>query len=207
MKSSYILLLYIYIIYSLSACKQTNTSPLPIIGHLDIENGDTTYHKIPPSRFTSQDKVEIDNYSLANNLYISDFFFMSCPSICPKVKKQMLRIYDRYENQDIVKLVSHTIDPKRDTPDRLKQYANNLNVDSNKWLFLTGDQDEILDIADAYFVTAMEDDNAPGGFDHSGKILLVDTKGHIRAFADGTDPKSVDDFFDDIDRLLYEYGL
>lgn len=132
---------------------------------------------------------------------------MSCPSICPKVKKQMLRIYDRYENQDIVKLVSHTIDPKRDTPDRLKQYANNLNVDSNKWLFLTGDQDEILDIADAYFVTAMEDDNAPGGFDHSGKILLVDTKGHIRAFADGTDPKSVDDFFDDIDRLLYEYGL
>ncbi len=200
-------LLCSYITVSLSACKQLDTSPLPIIGHIDIMDGDTIYHKIPPFKFTSQDKVEIDNKTLATNLYISDFFFMSCPSICPKVKKQMLRIYDRYENQDILKLVSHTIDPKRDTPERLKQYANNLDVDSNKWLFLTGDQDEILDIADAYFVTAMEDDAAPGGFDHSGKILLVDTKGHIRAFADGTDPKSVDKFFDDIDRLLYEYGL
>ena len=102
----------------------------------------------------------------------------------------MLRIYDKYEQQDLIKLVSHTIDPKRDTPDRLKQYAENLNVNTNKWLFLTGDQDEILDIADDYFVAAMENEDAPGGFDHSGKILLVDTKGHIRAFADGTDPKS-----------------
>ena len=207
MKSLKNSLLAIFVIASLSACKQTDTTTLPIIGHIDIVNGDTIFHKIPAFQFISQDDEIIDNKSLASSLYITDFFFMSCPSICPKVKKQMLRIYDRYEQQDLIKLVSHTIDPKRDTPDRLKQYAENLNVNTNKWLFLTGDQDEILDIADDYFVAAMENEDAPGGFDHSGKILLVDTKGHIRAFAYGTDPKSIDGFFHDIDRLLYEYGI
>ncbi len=207
MKSLKTSIVFLYVIASLSACKQTNTTPLPKIGHIEIVDGDTIYHKIPAFHFISQDDEIINNKSLASNLYITDFFFMSCPSICPKVKKQMLRIYKRYEQQDLIKLVSHTIDPKRDTPDRLKQYAENLNVNTNKWLFLTGDQDEILDIADDYFVAAMENEDAPGGFDHSGKVLLVDTKGHIRAFADGTDPKSIDGFFQDIDRLLYEYGL
>ena len=107
----------------------------------------------------------------------------------------------------MLKFVSHTLDPKRDTPPRLKQYAENLGVDTNQWMFLTGSQDDIMDMADEYFVAAMEDASAPGGFDHSGKILLVDTKGHIRAFADGTDPESIDDFFNDIERLFSEYGI
>jgi len=73
--------------------------------------------------------------------------------------------------------------------------------------FLTGDKDELLDIADEYYVAAFEDPDAPGGFDHSGKILLIDTKGHIRAFCDGTDPEDVDDFMKDIDILMKEYEL
>lgn len=193
------------ILLSLSACNDKVMPPLPIIGQKKIVEGDTVYHKIPPFNFINQDSISVDNNSLKPYAYISDFFFMSCPSICPKVKKQMLRLYDEYEGNERLKFVSHTLDPKRDTPSRLKQYAQNLGVNTDQWMFLTGDQDEIHDIADEYFVTAYEDPEAPGGFDHSGKLLLVDTKGHIRAFAEGTDPDDVDDFFSDIDRLLQEY--
>ena len=199
--------LLIILSITVNSCVEKDNSPLPIIGNREVVDGDTIYHTIPPFEFMSQDSTLITNASLSEGLYISDFFFMSCPSICPKVKKQMLRIYDKYEGNPKLKFVSHTLDPKRDTPPRLKLYAENLGVDTNQWMFLTGDQDDIMDMADEYFVAAMEDASAPGGFDHSRKILLVDTKGHIRAFADGTDPESVDDFFGDIEKLFSEYEI
>jgi protein SCO1/2 len=162
-------------------------------------------HQIPKFAFTNQDSVVVTNEDLDDYIYVADFFFISCPSICPKVKKQMLRIYDAFEDEDQLKLVSHTIDPKRDTERALKLYAGNLNVDTDKWIFLTGDKDELFDQADQYFVAAFEDSEAPGGFDHSGKILLVDKQRHIRAFADGTDEDSVTEFLKDIKNLLNEY--
>jgi len=191
----------------LGSCKNDPNIKLPILGHQDIVGTDTILHKIPPFVFIDQNENKVDNNTLKNNIYVSDFFFMSCPSICPKVKKQMLRIYDKYEDNDFIKIVSHTIDPKRDTPERLKMYAENLSVNHDKWIFLSGNKDSLLDMAEEYFVAAYEDADAPGGFDHSGKILLVDTNGHIRAFCDGTDPGDVDDFLVDIDFLLKEYEI
>lgn len=189
-----------------SQCQDTKKLPLPIIGNISLDiNGDTLYHEIPDFSFINQDNKEVNTNSLSEYVYVSDFFFMSCPSICPKVKKQMLRIYKTYGQHPRFKLVSHTIDPKRDTPERLKSYAENLNVDVNEWMFLTGDKEAIFDIADDYFVSAFEDADAPGGFDHSGKIILVDTQRHIRSFGDGTDPKEVDKLLKDIGQLLAEY--
>ncbi|NNF22575.1 MAG: SCO family protein [Saprospiraceae bacterium] len=188
----------------MASCLQ-KSKPLPIIGKKEIVDGDTIYHKIPGFEFTNQDSLPVSNQSLSSYIYVADFFFISCPSICPKVKKQMLRIYDKYKGHDMVKLVSHSIDPKRDTPEKLKQYSANLGVDNEQWIFLTGNKDEIMEIADDYFVIAYEDPDAPGGFDHSGKILLIDTKGHIRSFAEGTDPEDVDRLLKDIDVLLREY--
>ena len=188
----------------LTSCQEDN-APLPILGHLNIQGKDTILHSIPDFSFMNQDSAVISNADLKNYIYISDFFFISCPSICPIVKKQMLRVYEKYKDNDRVKLVSHTIDPKRDTPEKLKQYAAKLNIDTEKWIFLTGEKGEILDIADDYFVSAYEDSEAPGGFDHSGKMILTDTNRHIRAFAEGTDPKDVDQLLKDIDKLLAEY--
>ncbi len=193
------------ILLSMCSC-QTDSSPLPILGRHDISETDTVYHRIPDFKFINQDSNYVTNSDLKDNIYISDFFFMSCPSICPIVKKQMLRVYDKYKDNDRVKLVSHTIDPKRDTPEKLKKYAQKLNIDDSVWMFLTGEKGEILDIADDYFVAAFEDPDAPGGFDHSGKMILTDTKRHIRAFAEGTDPEDVDQFLIDIDKLLVEYA-
>jgi len=186
-----------------TACKET-PKKLPIIGEREIIGKDTIFHKIPQFSFLNQDSIEISNRDFDQNIYVTDFFFTSCPSICPKVKRQMLRIYDKFENDPVLKIVSHTMDPKRDTPTRLKTFAENLEVDTDRWIFLTGDKDSLLDMSENYFIAAYEDKEAPGGFDHSGKIVLVDKKRHVRAFAEGTDPDDVTDFLTDIQVLINE---
>lgn len=189
---------------AVSSCKEKERT-LPIIGKKEIINGDTIWHTIPEFKFTNCDGKRISNDDLRNNIYLADFFFISCPSICPKVKKQMLRIYEEFENDARVKLVSHTIDPKRDTPERLRKYADQLGVNTRKWMFLRGEKEEILDIAESYFVAAYEDEEAPGGFDHSGKIILVDKSRHVRSFAEGTEPDDVTRLIRDIHVLLKSY--
>jgi protein SCO1/2 len=87
---------------------------------------------------------------------------------------------------------------------RLKQYARKLGVSADRWHFVTGEKEEIYGIAEDYFSVATEDPDAPGGYDHSGRLILVDPKGHVRSFCDGTDPEAVDEFIDDIEKLLHE---
>jgi protein SCO1/2 len=87
----------------------------------------------------------------------------------------------------------------------LKLYAENLGIDTKKWYFLTGDKEATFELANSYFVAALEDKDAPGGFDHSGKIILVDKDGHIRSFSEGTDPKSTPKIIRDIHTLADEY--
>lgn len=120
------------------------------------------------------------------------------------VSRQMLRVYDHFMEENKLKLVSFSIDPKRDTVERLANYARNLGVNTRKWKFVTGEKAAIFDIAKYYFSIAIENKEAPGGFDHSGRLILVDTKKQIRSFCDGTDPTSVDVFMQDIQRLLDE---
>lgn len=191
------------VLFALS-CESGKNRPLPVLGNPVTESGVTREHTIRPFQYLSQDSVIINNDSLANGIYIADFFFTSCPSICPKVMKQMLRLHDEFKNTAGVRLVSFTLDPKRDTVGKLAVYAENLNVKSDKWLFLTGDKDFTLDLADDFFVAALEDASAPGGFDHSGKIILVDKKGRVRSFCEGTDPATIPDFIKDVRTLLDE---
>ncbi len=177
---------------------------LPMLGFHDVDpaTGDTIYHIIPNFSFTNQDSVEITNATFAGKIYIADFFFTSCPTICPKVKKQMMRLYEKYRNEDRLLLLSHTIDPKRDTVGKLHDFAARMGVSSDKWHFVTGDKDKIYEIADDYMSIAKENPDAPGGFDHSGWLLLIDKDRHIRAYCNGTKEEAVTKFMDDIDWLL-----
>jgi len=178
---------------------------LPILGNRDIlENGDTIYHTIPDFSFVDQDSNIITNQTFENKIYISDFFFIHCPSICPSVSKQMLRIYERFEDNPRVVLIAHSIDTKNDTIPALKDYASKLGVISEKWHFVTGDHDHIYEIADDYFITARVDATVPGGFDHSGRIILIDENRQVRSFCDGTNAESVNKFMTDIETLLNE---
>ncbi len=187
----------------LLGCK-SEPKRLPILGNIDMVGGDTIFHTIPDIALMDQDSQLFKLASLENKLILADFFFTSCPSICPKVKKQMLRLYERYKADDRVMLLSHTIDQRHDSVTVLKRYAHNLGVDTDKWKFVTGEKDSIFHLADQYFVSVVEDPSAPMGFDHSGRIILVDKKQHVRGFCEGTDPESVTAFFETVDKLLTE---
>ena len=177
---------------------------LPVIGNKEVLDGDTIYHTIPDFSFIDQDSNIVNNETFDDKVYVVDFFFISCPTICPKTTKQMLRIYDKFQNEDRLKLLAHTVDPKRDSVAALNRYARNLNVSSDKWHFVTGEKFDLYEIADDYFSIAKEDPDAPGGFDHSGRFILVDKNRMVRSFCDGTDPGDVDRFMEDIQILLDE---
>jgi protein SCO1/2 len=192
------------IVFVLLIACNSEPKTLPILGNREIENGDTIYHQVPDMVLMDQDSQAFQLSKLGDKIVIADFFFTSCPSICPRVKKQMLRLYDKYKTDPRVIFVSHTIDPRHDSTTVLKRYAQNLGVDAINWRFVTGDKDSIFHLADEYFVSVVDDPSAPAGFDHSGRIILVDNKRHVRGYCEGVDPKSVDGFFPVIDRLLSE---
>ncbi len=177
---------------------------LPILGDVKIVGNDTIYHEIPDFSFIDQDSQIVNNATFAGKAYVADFFFIHCPTICPITVSQMWRIYHEFEDEPDLLLLNHTIDTKHDTVAALKKYADNLGVSSKKWHFVTGDHDEIYEIADDYFSSAQVDASAPGGFDHSGRLILVDKDRHVRSFCDGTDPESVDRMIEDIRLLLKE---
>jgi protein SCO1/2 len=202
-----------FIILCLSCNQKNRNFELPILGRKKIvetiENGiartDTLDHTIANFVFHNQDSmaVSIDTYS--GKIYVADFFFTSCPTICPTMKKQMLRVYEKYLENDTVGILSHTIDPTYDNVEVLKAYANALGVSAPKWNFVTGNQDDIYGIGESsYLVTAGEDDEAPGGYIHSGAFILVDHKQRIRGVYDGTLADQVDILLNDIDLLLRE---
>ncbi len=187
---------------------------LPIFGHRQIneriENGqtvyDTIYHTIPDFEFTDQEGNIVNNGTFSDGLYVADFFFTSCPTICPIMKTQMLRVYDAIEHEDMVSIISHTIDPEYDDVEVLNDYANSLQVSADKWHFVTGDQDNIHHLGEtSYLVTAGEDADAPGGYIHSGAFLLVDKERRIRGVYDGTKEDQVNLLIQDIQILLQEY--
>ena len=182
-----------------------NGNALPILSRPITENGVSSFERISDFQFIDQDSQLITPATFADKVYVVDFFFTSCPTICPTLAKEMKRIYKHFETEDKVRLLSHTIDPKRDTVGRLATYAQNLEVSSDKWHFVTGDKTALFEIADDYFNIVLEDPSVPEGFDHSGRIVLVDTNGHIRAFCNGTNPEEVDRFIKDIEQLLEEY--
>ncbi len=188
------------------SCDNDAPKTLPIIGErLGITNtGDTIYPTIPDFSFTNQNGEKVTNANFEGKIYVVDFFFTHCPTICPKVTAQMLRVHDHFKDSLNVLLLSHSIDPKHDTIGRLKEYAEKLGVAAPKWQFVTGEKDSIFGIADDYFSIAKENPEAPGGFDHSGRLILVDKKRHVRSFCDGTDAKDVDRFMEDVQALLRE---
>jgi len=195
------------------SCSQT-PKKLPILGERQtmdrMEHGklvvDTFYQTIPHFSFVNQDSIIINNDSLKNSIYIADFFFTSCPSICPVMSKNMLGVYNKYKGNNEVRFISYTIDPKHDTVSVLKKYANKLGVEGTQWSFLLGDRDSVYNLAkDGYMNYAKENADIPGGVEHSGYFILVDKEKRIRGAYDGTDKEQVENLKNDIDILLTEY--
>ncbi len=174
-----------------------------------------TIAKVPPFEFTNQDGKLITNSFYEGKVWVVEFFFTTCPTICPKMNENMLKIQNEFYGNLDFGIASFSINPKHDTPEILKEYAKSHSATSKNWNFLTGEQDKIYELSNTGFTLyAGEDSNAEGGFEHSGMFALVDKKGNIRsrldeygnpiAFYDGLDTKGIQQIKEDIKILLKE---
>lgn len=169
---------------------------------------DTIFHTIPPFSLLDQDSNSFTNNNLKDKIYVANFIFTRCTLICPKLTSQMSRVQDSFLDKKDVTLVSHTVDPKYDTPSVLKKYAIEKDAIEGKWYFLTGSKKDLYHLAlKGYFVPvsdASEYDKIikkpDETFIHTERLILVDKEGVIRGFYDGTDPK-------EIDRLIVEIKI
>jgi len=167
---------------------------------------DTVFHVIPSMQFTTQDGEMMDLDSLYGNVYILDFFFTTCPGICPVLTKQMARVQNAFIKDKNFKLVSVSVDPVKDSVLALRAYAKDHGAVSSKWYFLTAPKSEIFKLASEGFFLIAKDN--PGGKEaviHSEKLTLVDAEGHIRGYYNGTDSLSVNKMMGDIVLVLREY--
>jgi protein SCO1/2 len=169
----------------------------------------------PLFELTNQDNKIITNESYKGKVYVLEFFFTTCPTICPKMNESMLLIEKKFFGNPNFGIVSITIDPEHDTAEVLKEHAEFLGVTSTNWNFLTGDKAYIFNLANKGFnLYAGENKKVAGGFEHSGLFALVDKNGNIRCrkddfgnpilYYDGLDKKGVRNIQQDINILLKE---
>lgn len=166
---------------------------------------DTVYHTIPNFSFLNQDSTALTQDFFNGKIYVANFFFTHCPSICPTMQRNLLKAYEKFKGNDKIAFLSHSIDFKYDQPSVLKDYANKLGVDNDQWQFVTGSKADIYGIAEKYMVYTKEDANVPGGYDHQGYLVIIDPEKRIRGAYDGTNDEQVNQFLQDLDVILAEY--
>ena len=170
------------------------------------KQGVTSNHKIADFELIDQDGNVFTEENLEGYYYVTDFFFTTCPTICPNMSAQLQRVQEKYGNDDDFLIVSHSVQPEVDSAEVLKKYANLYEADPNKWIFLTGNKKTIYDLArKSYFAAVTEGDGGPGDFIHTENFVLVDKEKRIRGFYDGTSSASVDQLLIDIEILAQEY--
>ena len=141
--------------------------------------------KVPDFKFVNQDGDTITNKDYLGKVYVVEFFFTTCPSICPVMSENLVEIQNKFKGNENFGIVSITIDPEHDTPRVLKEYAEEHKVTNPNWNFLTGDRKVIYDMANIGFgIFADEDETVPGGFAHSGLFALIDKEGYVRSRED-----------------------
>jgi protein SCO1/2 len=188
--------------------EDSELNDLPIYGNKDFDSSidnDTLYHQIPEWSFENQNSQTVSSEHLNKKVKLVDFFFTSCPTICPQMTLNMRKIQNslRKNCHKGIELLSFSVDPKKDSSEKLLEYANSYNIDSTNWNMLTGDQSAIYDLGvNGFLVPNQEDALAPGGFLHSEKLILIDQFNRIRGYYDGTDSLNIPIIIQHIQSLL-----
>jgi cytochrome oxidase Cu insertion factor (SCO1/SenC/PrrC family) len=164
------------------------------------------YGKSPDFTLQSQDGALFDSSRLKGKVWVASFVFSTCKSSCPMLAAQMKRLYSAMPEGAVFGLVSISVDPERDTPQRLAQYAKDLGVQDKRWVFLTGKKSYIRDLIVGGFKVAAEPGEVMEDNDilHSSKLVLVDAHGRIRGYFDGVLSESADQIKDAAERLIEE---
>jgi len=209
------LLLLTILILQVTGCRQDQSEELPFFISNDYtpiwpaESGESKadMHKVKDFEFTDQNGEVVNNETFKNKIYVTDFFFTTCPSICPTLTKNMMQLQDAFAKDDDILLLSHTVMPWVDTVEKLSAYAEGYGIKYGKYFLATGDEEKIYDMArTAYFAdeefgfTADESD-----FLHTEKFILVDKERHIRGIYSGIVESDVGRLMLDIRTLQKEY--
>ena len=187
------------------ACNNPKSAKLSIYGEKDIFGEDTIYHVIPNFAFINQNNQSVTSEDFKDTVYIADFFFTTCPGICPIMTKQLVRVQEEILKNNLpVKILSHTVDPETDSTEVLLNYAKEMGADLNIWTFVTGEKQNLYKLAESYLVVANEDPETEIHFVHSDKLVLIDTQNRIRGMYSGIDSLEVNQLIKDLKTLLHK---
>ena len=176
---------------------------------------DTVYYEIPEFDLQGTNGGAVNNETMDSTIYVLSFFFATCPTICPAMNFHLNEVERRFKGYPEFEMVSITVDPEKDTPEKLAQYQKVNNYNADKWRFLTGDKAHIYALAKGVYLNAFEDQTAEGGFLHSTSAILIDWNGNIRSRIDDNgnivgsydvlDITQLNDLEEDIKVLIAEY--
>ena len=209
-KNSYIAITFIILIFGIYA--------VPKIVKNFADNELLQFEKVPAFEFTDQNNKLVNNSNFENKVYVVEFFFTSCPTICPRMNENMVKIQNEFFGNPSFAIASVSIDPERDSPEVLKAYAKEKGATLKNWYFLTGDKEDVYTFSnDGFRLYAGENKDVEGGFEHSGLFALIDKEGYIRSrtvisgenenpikFYNGLDDKEIQWLKEDIKLLLKE---
>ncbi|MFM7222935.1 MAG: SCO family protein [Bacteroidota bacterium] len=167
---------------------------------------DTVWHKIRPFKLSNQFGKQVGLEDFGSKIIVADFFFTSCPTICPKLTRNMKRLQDAFKKTDtIVRFVSFTVDPERDTVAKVKAYGDRFSIDHDTWWMMTGPKQEIYDIAlNEFNANVASEGNIDTGFIHTEKFFLIDRDRVVRGWYNGLDSVNLDRLIKDIVLLSME---
>lgn len=176
-------------------------APVRVVGPAD-----TIYHTVQDFSLIDQYGNALDGSMIRGKIVVADFFFATCKTICPDMSAQMRRVQKKFRNDGEVILLSHTVNPEKDTSEALLAYAEKYGAVRGKWYFATGDKKTLYGLAGkSYFITAAETEGGPEDFIHSEQLVLLDKESRIRGYYDGTDPDETNRLMDEIAVLKMEY--
>lgn len=196
---------------------QPKEKPLPIINPVDLESEMVDPemlrigrgHHVANFSFLNQEGETITQAEVEGKVYVVEYFFTTCGTICPRMNDQMRRIQLKFADNDDVRLMSFTVNPEVDTVAQMKSYADDHGAKNGQWHFLTGPKEDLYALArKSFFVLKPAEAKNLGDvgsdFIHTNNFVLVDQQGRLRGYYDGTSAKEVDELMKDIERLLEE---
>lgn len=204
----------VFVFFACDSSKSEKSDKLPILGHYDVisedegdyKKGDTIFHQIPDFEYLTQDSVLLKSNQIDGKIWIAKFFFSSCPTICPPMTSSMKKLRDDLSQfDDQILYLSFSIDPKNDSPSRLREYIAEHQINNTtNWYFLTGVPEQKTHElgTKGFLINAFSDNNAPGGYAHSPNFILVDQKRHIRGLYDGLEPSEIEQLKIDLQKLI-----
>lgn len=205
---TYLILGTALLFFGLAIYYKFQTKPaktLPIYGEKFFDGKDSIFHTIKPFSFIDQNGKTITQKDFENCIYVADYFFTTCQSICPIMSNEMELLAKHFDGNKRVKFLSHTVNPENDSIPVLFDYAKAHNANSEQWHLVTGDKKALYEMArESYLLNTEVGDGGPNDFIHTQNFALIDTKKNIRGFYDGTDKKEMQRLTKDIEILINE---